>query len=175
MRYAIRVATEGDLNALNQITGDVDALHREHLPHIFQEPEGPARDREYILGVLADESCGFFVAEAQGPVQDDTLSQPKWPAEGAILGFVQLTIRDTPPIPILVPRRIAFVETLAVREDVRRAGIGRALMDHAQRWAEDQGATEIDLNVHEFNRPAISFYRSLGYATSSRRMSRRLD
>ncbi|NIV38283.1 MAG: hypothetical protein GWN58_55350, partial [Anaerolineae bacterium] len=79
-------------------------LHREHLPHIFQEPDGPARDREYMLGVLSDESCGFFVAEAEEPV----LSR----AGEAILGFVQVTIRDTPPIPILVPRRIAFVETL---------------------------------------------------------------
>ena len=88
---------------------------------------------------------------------------------------MRIAIRDAPPIPILVPRRVAVVENLAVREDVRRAGIGRALMDHAQRWAEDLGATEIDLNVHEFNQAAIDFYRSLGYATSSRRMSKRLD
>ena len=167
MRFVIRAATEGDIDPLNQITGDVDALHREHLPHIFREPDGPARDRQYMLGVLADESCGFFVAEADEP--------PRSHAGGTILGFVQVTIRDTPPIPILIPRRMAFVETLAVREDVRRAGIGRALMDHAQRWAEELGATEIDLNVHEFNQVAISFYRSLGYTTSSRRMSKRLD
>ena len=167
MRFSIRAATEDDIDALNQIIGDVDALHREHLPHIFQEPDGPARDREYMLGVLADESCGFFVAEAEEPIASRT--------EGAILGFVQLTIRDTPPIPILVPRRIAFVETLAVREEVRRMGIGRALMDHAQCWAGEQGATEIDLTVHEFNQVAMSFYRRLGYATSSRRMSKRLD
>ena len=175
MRFSIRAATERDIDALNQIIGHVDALHREHLPHIFQEPDGPARDREYMLGVLADESCGFFVAEAQGPIHSDTPSQQPGPPEGTILGFVQLAIRDAPPIPILVPRRIALVEILAVREDVRRAGIGRALMDHAQRWAEERGVTEIDLNVHEFNQAAIGFYHSLGYATSSRRMSKRLD
>lgn len=167
MQFAIRAATEDDIDALNQIIGDVDALHREHLPHIFQEPDGPPRDREYMLGVLADESCGFFVAEAEEPIPSRT--------EGAILGFVQVTIRDTPPIPILVPRRLAFVENLAVREDLRRAGIGRALMDRAQRWAEGLGATEIELNVYEFNQTAIDFYRNLGYATSSRRMSTRLD
>jgi ribosomal protein S18 acetylase RimI-like enzyme len=167
MRIAIRAATNRDYDALNQIIGHVDALHREHLPHIFQEPDGPPRDREYMLGVLADDTCGLFVAEAKESILRHT--------EGAILGFVQITIRDTPPIPILVPHRIAFVETLAVREDVRRAGIGRALTDHAQRWAEELGATEIDLNVHEFNQAAIDFYHSLGYATSSRRMSKRLD
>jgi GNAT superfamily N-acetyltransferase len=87
---------------------------------------------------------------------------------------VQLAIRDAPPIPILVPRRVAVVENLAVREDFRRAGIGSALMDRALRWAEGLGATEIELNVYEFNQTAIDFYRNLGYATSSRRMSKRL-
>ena len=162
MRIAIRDATERDLDELDQIFDVVDALHREHLPHIFQDHDGPAREHEYMLGVLADESYALFVAEAQGP------------SKAAILGFVQVAIQDTPPIPLLVPRRVARVENLGVRKDARRAGIGRALMNHAQRWAEKSGATEIDLNVHEFNQVAISFYRSLGYATSSRRMSKRL-
>jgi ribosomal protein S18 acetylase RimI-like enzyme len=158
MEIAIRAATARDYDALNQIFGQVDALHREYLPHIFQKPDGPARAREYMMDVLADESLGLFVAEA----------------EGAILGFVQITIRDAPPIPILMPRRFAVVENLAVTEDVRRLGIGRALMDHAQHWAEGLGATEIELNVYEFNQTAIRFYRNLGYTPSSRRMSKRL-
>ena len=163
MRVAIREATKRDLDELDRIFDVVDALHRKHLPHIFQDHDGPAREREYMLDVLSDESYALFVAEGQGPSQ------------AAILGFVQVAIQDTPPIPLLVPRRVARVENLGVRKDARRAGIGRALMDHAQRWAEKSGATEIDLNVHEFNQVAISFYHSLGYATSSRRMSKRLD
>ena len=166
MRFAIRAASEGDLDELDQIFDVVDALHREHLPHVFREPDGPAREREYMLDVLSDESYRLFVAVAKEPVQQDT--------DGAILGFVQVAIQDTPPIPLLVPRRVARVENLGVRKDARRAGVGRALMDHAQRWAEESGATEIDLNVHEFNQVAIRFYRNLGYATSSRRMSKRL-
>jgi len=174
MRIAIRAATKRDLDALNQIIGHVDALHREHLPHIFQQPDGPPRDREYMLGVIADESHSLFVAEAEEPVQSHAKGPVLSHAEGAILGFVQLAIRDAPPIPILVPRRVAVVENLAVREDVRRAGIGRALMRRAQRWAEELGAAEIELNVYEFNQAAIDFYHSLGYATSSRRMGKRL-
>jgi ribosomal protein S18 acetylase RimI-like enzyme len=166
MQIAIRAATARDYDALNEIIGHVDGLHREHLPHIFQEPDGPPRDREYMMAVLADELHGIFIAEAEEPVQSAV--------EGAILGFVQLIIRDAPPIPILVPRRVAVVENLAVREDFRRAGIGSALMDRALRWAEGLGATEIELNVYEFNQTAIDFYRNLGYATSSRRMSKRL-
>lgn len=158
MPVAIRAATARDLDALLPIIDEVDALHREHLPHVFQDPHGPPRDRAYLLELLADESYEVFVAEV----------------EGEIVGFVQVNIRETPPIPILVPRRVAAVENLAVREEFRRMGIGRALMRHAQRWAEELGASEIELTVFEFNQAAVSFYHSLGYAASSRRMSKRL-
>jgi ribosomal protein S18 acetylase RimI-like enzyme len=158
MPSAIRAATTRDLDALLLIIDELDALHREHLPHVFQEPNGPPRDRAYMLDLLADEAYGVFVAEAAGKV----------------VGFVQVNIRDTPPVPILVPRRVATVENLAVTEEFRRMGIGQALMRRAQQWAEEQGASEIELGVYEFNQAAVSFYHSLGYAVSSRRMSKRL-
>ena len=110
------------------------------------------------MDILGIESCGLFVAHA----------------EGEILGFVQVSIHATLPFPILVPRRVALVENLAVREGFRRAGIGRALMDRAQRWAEEKGADDIELTVYEFNQVAILFYQSLGYSTSSHRMDKRL-
>lgn len=158
MQFAIRAATARDLDALLPIIDEVDALHRERLPHIFQKPDGPPRDRAYMLGVLADESSGLFVAHGGEE----------------ILGFVQATIRDALPIPILVPRRIAVVENLAVRVGSRRVGIGRALMHQVECWAEGRGASEIELSVYEFNQAAISFYRELGYSASLRRMGKRL-
>jgi len=159
MQIAIRPATAHDIDELYEVIEEVDALHREQLPHILQKPHGPPRDREYMLELLADESCGLFVAVA----------------EGEILGFVQVAIRDTPSIPILVPRRFAAVENIAVRRKFRKAGIGRALMHRVERWADEMGATEIELNVYEFNQSAFSFYRSLGYVAVSRKMEKRLS
>jgi len=166
MQFAIRAATARDLDALLPIIDEVDALHREHLPHIFRKPEGPPRDQAYLLGVLADESYALFVAHAEGPALSNV--------EGEILGFVQVAIHDALPYPILVPRRVANVENLAIREGFRRAGVGRALMRQAERWAEDRGASEIELSVYQFNQSAMSFYRELGYSTSLRRMGKRL-
>jgi ribosomal protein S18 acetylase RimI-like enzyme len=159
MQIAIRPATAHNLDELNEIIEEVDALHRKQMPHILQKPHGSPRDREYMLELLADESHGIFIAEAGGE----------------LLGFVQVAIRDTPPIPILVPRRFAAVENLVVSSASRRMGIGRALMHRVERWAEEKGATEIELNVYEFNQSAFSFYRSLGYVTTSRKMEKRLS
>jgi GNAT superfamily N-acetyltransferase len=158
MDLTIRPATAQDYDDLCEIIAEVDALHRKQCPHIFQRPPGPARERAYILDVLADENHGLFVAEIGGRVA----------------GFLHLIAYDTPPVPILVPRRLAMVDNLAVRRDLRRAGIGRALMGRAEAWAREQGAAELELNVFEFNAGAIAFYRSLGYKTRTRRMSKAL-
>jgi len=48
-------------------------------------------------------------------------------------------------------------------------------MHKIQEWASVKGAIAIELNVHEFNRGAISFYRKLGYDTVSQKMSKLLD
>ena len=45
MPFAIRAATARDCDALPPIFDEVDALHREHLPNVFQKAQGPARDR----------------------------------------------------------------------------------------------------------------------------------
>ena len=158
LEIIIRQATAEDYDALCVIIDEVDTLHRDRMPHIFQKPPGPVRDKEYILGLLADDNVGLFVAEV----------------DGQVAGFVHVLVRDTPPWPVLVPRRRAFVDSLAVGQEFRRRGIGRALMDRAHTWSIAKGAVDIELNVFEFNRPALAFYRALGYETSTRRMVRNL-
>jgi ribosomal protein S18 acetylase RimI-like enzyme len=158
MEMTIRRVTAQDYEALCKIIEEVDALHREALPYIFRESGGPVRDRIYVLGLLADEDHGLFVAEI----------------EGQVAGYVHVTVREAPPIPILVPRRIAVVDNIVVKEAYRRSGLGRALMGRAEQWAQAKGAADVELNVYEFNESAIAFYESLGYETFSRRMGRRL-
>jgi ribosomal protein S18 acetylase RimI-like enzyme len=156
MAYAIREAVGADYEGLLAVFEVVDACHREALPHVFRAPDGPARARAYVEGLLADERWAVFVAERQG----------------AICGVVTVSVRETPDIPILVPRRYAQVDTLAVLPGQRRMGIGRALMARAHAWAREQGASEIELTVWAFNEGAAAFYEALGYATTRCTMSR---
>jgi len=96
-------------------------------------------------------------------------------ADGQMIGAVHLVIRETPDIPILVPRRYAMIDNLIVRQAFRRSGVGKALMEQAQRWARQKGAQQIELNVWEFNESAIAFYKTLGYKTSSSKMSKAVE
>jgi ribosomal protein S18 acetylase RimI-like enzyme len=159
LTITIRPASAGDYDDLCALIEKVDALHLAHLPHIFRKPAGPVREKGYILGLIADEDAALFVAQVAGQ----------------FAGFVTATVEDTAPIPILVPRRTALVHTLAVKQDHRRVGVGRALMHEIHHWAATKGAISVELNVFTFNQDAIAFYRNLGYATRSQRMSISLE
>jgi ribosomal protein S18 acetylase RimI-like enzyme len=158
MEISIRKATADDYNALCELFDEIDALHRNNLPHIFQKPIGSVREQEYYSGLIADENVALLVAEAGE----------------RLVGFIHAVCRDTPAIPVLVPRRYAIVDSIVVKAGFQNRGIGRILMDKMQEWAIEKNTISIELNVYEFNRTAISFYERLGYQTFSRKMSKEL-
>ena len=158
MKVSVRKATADDYNPLCGLFDEIDAWHRDNLPHIFQKPSGPIRERDYYLGLISDENVGVFVAETGRK----------------LVGFVHAIIRDAPPLPIFVPRYYAIVDSIVVKSSYQNQGTGRMLMNKIQDWALTKGASSIELNVYEFNRTAISFYKKLGYQTLSRKMSKDL-
>lgn len=157
MEFSIREATGLDYGGICTLCEEVDRLHRQHLPNIFKKPDGPARERDYIQSLLDDPNVVLFVAEV----------------EAELIGFVNVMIAQS-SIPLHVPRRFAIVDNLAVTEHFRRQGVGRALMQAAEHWAQERGATAMELNVYEFNHGATETYESLGYRTLSRKMQKSL-
>ena len=109
--------------------------------------------------MIADENVGLFVAEAGGK----------------LVGFVHVIVSDTPSFPVFVPRRLATVDSLLVKSELQKQGIGKMLMDRVQEWAMANGAIFIELNVYEFNQAAISFYERSGFQTFSRKMAKELN
>ena len=59
--------------------------------------------------------------------------------------------------------RVAWVEELMVREDRRRSGIGRKIMEHFEQWARSRGSVLAALAT----RRAMEFYNALGYQESA--------
>ena len=57
--------------------------------------------------------------------------------------------------------RTAFVQTLWVREDLRRRGLGSRMLEAAEREAEQRGCREVHLDTQDYQAPG--FYRRLGY------------
>ncbi|MCP4536222.1 MAG: GNAT family N-acetyltransferase [Chloroflexi bacterium] len=96
-------------------------------------------------------------------------------SEGQIVGFLQAYVQEAPDISLFVPRRYAVIDNVAVEKKYRRSGVGQALIEKAERWARDNEASQIELNVWEFNTGAAAFYDKLGYETARRTMWKSLE
>lgn len=63
----------------------------------------------------------------------------------------------------LSDQNAAYLESLAVREDRRRAGVASQVMDYAEDLIRKRGLSEVQLVVEDFNSPARILYVDRGY------------
>lgn len=81
---------------------------------------------------------------------------------GAPIGFAELNIRqyaegcDTD--------RVAFLEGWFVESHARRRGVGRALIEAAERWGRAQGCTEFASDALADNVVSAQAHRALGFS-----------
>ena len=68
----------------------------------------------------------------------------------------------------------AYVDNLVVARESEGKGVGRALLDHVERWARDHGYREVVLDVFAGNQRAIAFFERQGYRPNHIRMAKPL-
>jgi ribosomal protein S18 acetylase RimI-like enzyme len=61
-----------------------------------------------------------------------------------------------------------WVYSLAVRPDVRRLGVGTALMNRVEEELARRGCPKVNLQVLATNAATVAFYTKLGYAVEER-------
>ena len=154
----IRPAMLADYQAVSILFEQVDQLHEDALPDLFQASDGPARSQEWFARIVASPDAALFVAEHQG----------------ILVGLVLCRVDTSPAFPLFVPRRYVHINDLVVHESFQGKGIGRFLMHHVHEWTKTLGMTDVELDVYEFNMPARTLYEHLGYQTMRRTMWHRL-
>jgi ribosomal protein S18 acetylase RimI-like enzyme len=55
------------------------------------------------------------------------------------------------------------IDWLFVREDARRAGVGRSLVEAGLAWMRERGAARVELEVAIRNEAALAFWQALGF------------
>ena len=143
----IRPARPADNESLFEVMHEIDVLHSRNLPQVFRRLNRDDTLRQLENAAL-DPKMVILVAEH---------------AEN-IAGFVRMKMSETPDYPVFIPRRYAKINDFGVRESFQRRGVGRALMQAAEKWARDHGAQDIELDVWEFNRAAMNFYLEMGFS-----------
>lgn len=89
--------------------------------------------------------------------------------DGVIAGFMKLAFVEKPW------GKSCEVETLVIDDPRRSLGIGRRLMDEAERIARDSGAAGVRVDVLFENERAREFYERLGYTRTSIRLGKAIE
>lgn len=103
---------------------------------------------QFFLGLYHHAPKAFFVAESRGKVVGYIMCR----IERGISGFGRL------------PTKKGHIVSVAVIQDSRNEGIGRALISAAIQGMEDYGASEFFLEVRKTNEAAIGIYEKLGFS-----------
>ncbi|MBT3205087.1 MAG: GNAT family N-acetyltransferase [Gammaproteobacteria bacterium] len=152
----IRTAIESDLDAICILSDQTNAFHHDNSPNVFSLPANSDRDRIFWIEILEDESSVFFVIEDVDKVQ----------------GFITAKIIENTVIPFLVRKRVCRIGTIVVADTCQRKGMGKALMQKIEQWAQAEKVDDIRLEVMEFNKNAQKFYELLGFRVHSQNLSK---
>ena len=76
--------------------------------------------------------------------------------------------------PFFARRPVGFVYDVWVAPDSRQKGVGRFLMDEADRWARAKGYAKLKLEVGGTNASAQALYRAAGFRTERHYMGKPL-
>ena len=98
-------------------------------------------------------------------------------ADGAVQGYIMCRVeKGWSKLGMLTPARLCHVVSIAVLEDYRRHGMGRALVVEAMRRGRDvYGAGEGYLEVRVSNEAAIKLYDGLGFRKVKRNYGYYMD
>lgn len=153
MQPIIREAIESDLNDLVLLFIEENRFHADLVPAYIQATKDVLRTGE-LEDFIADERKVLIVAESGG----------------ALVGAIIVAIAETEDDRWKKGGQAAYIEDMIVGTQIRRLGVGKALMQAALDWVRGQGVDAVELHVWEKNARARHFYESMGFATLQRRM-----
>jgi GNAT superfamily N-acetyltransferase len=155
----IRPVTIDDLNVLIDIYLDTARHHAAIDPEVFHIP---SRDDVAVRLQRRIDGRGITGEYVAALIDNE------------MVGSASVDIAD-PPSPGNMARDVATAEFgVSVLADWRGRGIGRALIEHLERWAAERGIERMILNVSEANVGAIRLYHDMGYRDYDRAMLKRL-
>lgn len=150
----IRAAVAADLPRMCALGEQIQERHAQAWPQLFAPVEANREEPFWRSWIERPDHAAFVAMRGE-----------------TIIGMVTASV-STQAVSILRPIRVCFVSTVVVEATERQKGVGRALVGEIERWARDNGAADIRLNVYAFNAEATRLYENLGYAVRSHTMGK---
>ncbi|WP_409250795.1 GNAT family N-acetyltransferase [Bacillus sp. SCS-153A] len=156
MNLHMREATKDDYNFIHTMQKQVHEIHTNKRPDHYNMAD-ITLDKEYFNGLIDGENTKVFLLEADKPI-----------------AYSILTIKNTPERPILIPRKVMYMDDFGVNRKHRGKGLGRIFFKKIVDFAKSIEADSLELGVWEFNEEAIKFYESMNLKTKTRLMELKL-
>ena len=158
---AIRPATEADLDQALILYHEFHEFHVQGVPDRLRVPApyDDAAARETLTHILYSQDAALFVAEQQE----------------RLVGLAEVYLHHDAPHAAAISFTYGHLQSLIVTESLRGTGLGRRLVEAAERWASARGATEMRLACWEFSGGPLPFYEALGYHTIKRTLAHPLS
>ncbi len=162
-KSSIRTAGTDDVERLCDLYYEFHEFHVRGLPDrlVALEKIGSHHAEELrrnLNKIIENEDSVIFVAEF----------------ENQMVGLAEVYLREDDKHPAKVSYRHGHLQSLVVSEAFRRNGVGRQLVDTAEKWAKEKGASEMRLDIWEFGQGPLRFYERLGFRTLRRSLVRQL-
>ena len=99
-------------------------------------------DNEFIKEVILSNMSDFILLVDKEPV-----------------GYIFIQAKKTFDSKMIIPHTFSEIYDLYIKEEYRKKGYGRQLIDAAINWSKIRGLEYIELNVLSNNSSAINFYQ----------------
>ncbi len=141
----LRFACDRDIPGMINLLRQVGEVHHQIRPDLFRS--GAQKYDEHALkALLADPSRPILAAEV----------------EGVLAGYAFCILQETKNDPVLMDRKVLYIDDLCVDENLRGRGIATALYEKAVSYARELGCHAVTLNVWQGNDSAMKFYEKSG-------------
>jgi len=134
---SIRKATAADVEALVLLLADLFSIEADFRPDV-------ERQRRGLALLLAAPAQGLVLVAERG---------------GAVVGMVTVQL----VVSTAEGAQSGLVEDMVVTSGERGRGVGRRLLEVAESWARERGATRLQLLADRENGPALRFYERMGW------------
>ncbi|HUM52655.1 MAG TPA: GNAT family N-acetyltransferase [Chitinophagales bacterium] len=157
METQIRIAVENDINQMIPLLIDLDLLHVQLYPDVFDEAKITTDIRkDFLLKHIDTPNNLFLIAETNSE----------------IVGVVHCYIQETKDHPIKKDNKVAVLSDLFVAKPHRNKGIAQQLVKNALDIINEKWKLKtILLNVFDGNSEAINLYEKIGFQKQFSRYS----
>lgn len=143
--FTIRPGRRGDAAEAARLWMQSAEEHTSH-DRVYETSPGAEKTMRRFLADVAKSSYSFLFVAVVG---DRTV------------GFISGELRQGSPT--FLPKTWASVDDVFIEPEYRNRGMGRALLQSVQAWAQERGADGISLQVAAANSRGRKFYEDLGF------------